>query len=228
MLDAKVTQLASTLGELRSQGLNDFAIAGSWTAHLRNLGFAQPALPGDLDLVVGSLGALPDLRRSRLLARHYHPLALQGELVAQFVDPIGPTRIDLFLAGPAVLSRSRDRSVGDAAQPVVDAADYACALTRLCWPLTQGRSVPCKYLDALERCDAIDPRDIWREYRPADAPLEYREARSVILDRARRTPHLLVEMTYSRDVDRQCARCRIHRNLPLAAPIRIRQILGYV
>jgi len=71
-------------------------------------------------------------------------------------------------------------------------------------------------------------REIWREYRKEDQPLNFEEAAEGVKLSVIASPALLQESPYGQDTNQVCSWCQESKLFPLASLSKIYEILGYV
>jgi len=220
------------LERLLSRGLScaltgSLAIEAQLRAH--GLGFGRCEL-NDIDLVVADIKSVSESVAEGFLLSHVHPLAPEGKLLVQMIDPEHRLRVDVFRAYGKSLSRSQrlDSETGDL--NVLALEDLrARSIAQICTPLESGRSTDIKFESVFRRLfghgQELLLTEAWNDHRqftPGTVADASKRAFTLLLER----PHLLVQEEYSSRFI-PCEKCREHASLKLAKPEEIIALLGY-
>jgi hypothetical protein len=183
----------------------------------------------DLDFVIDGFPSLRETVADRFLLTHVHPIAPEGKLVVQLIDPQRTLRVDVFRAFGATLSRSA--SVGETGPlGVVSLEDLVARTTaHLCGRLRAGHEVDAKYvqmfLDLANVSGELMLDEAWHDHRE-DNPPSFTEAFLDVRRLLARHPERVTTSTYSALVTR-CNRCQNVGPFQCASPAQIVEILGY-
>jgi len=231
---ADVRRVCCVLEKLQRHGLRNFAITGSLALELqllvRNQSSGTRAL-NDLDIVIESFTSVPSALANEFLVRHVHPLAPEGKMVLQFVDPKPSLRIDVFRAYGLTLARSQLFHFEAGAIQVVAVEDLVARTASLLIDLERGCVVARKHAQDFERlsrvvsCEGVAAA--WQEHRKPTDPASFKEATRQISELVASCGSLLVIPDYSQDVETVCPKCVKNETFPLASASTIKSILGY-
>jgi hypothetical protein len=220
------------LERLLSRGLScaltgSLAIEAQLRAH--GLGFGRCEL-NDIDLVVADIKSLSESVAEGFLLSHVHPLAPEGKLLVQLIDPDQRLRVDVFRAYGKSLSRSQrlDSETGDL--NVLALEDLRARSTaQICTPLENGRPTDIKFESAFCRLCGHGQEmlltEAWNDHRQSIA--------GTVADASKRAftllserPHLLAQEEYSSRCT-SCEKCLEYASLKLATPEETIALLGY-
>lgn len=225
-----------SLSKLRRHLEGHVVITGGIAVGLHSLTAGARRIKGrlnDIDVVVeGSHSLRASLRRDFLI-RHFHPARERGKILIMLVDEEHGTRIDVFTPGTDSLKRRlTDLPIGESPLKLISAEDLLAKLLSILHPVTEGRRVEPKYFDHFHSLfAAADPetaREVWREYRKENQPLEFEEAAKDVERSVTANPVLLRESSYSQDIDQACSWCHKSELYPLSPLPKVHEILGYV
>lgn len=149
------------------------------------------------------------------------------------VDEEHGTRRDVFTPGTdSLIRRLTDFPMNKLPLKLISAEDLLAKLLSILYAVTEGRQVEPKYFEHFRSLTAAaDPettREVWREYRKENQPLEFEEAAKDVERSVMANPALLRESSYSQDINQGCSWCHKSELYPLAPLIKIHEILGYV
>lgn len=187
------------------------AVTGSFAMHVGLQGTEHSVVhsfPADLDILVAEPEAISHSVADQFLVSHYHRGSSNGaKFILQLVDPIAPTRIDLFEDAVGSVSRVSVETVGGIPVPMLDLS-----------------TILDHKLRTLRRAEPKSPVD----------PKHLRDAKLLAALLGRPAVHIapdrLAEEVYATDVTLRCEACELNRSeeLPLAPKTRIFELLGYV
>jgi len=231
-----VIRCQGSLSKLRRHVVGPLVITGGIAVgqHLLNNDARMPkAHLNDIDLVVKGLPCLYPTVGQDFLIRHFHPTRERGKILIMLVDEVHGTRIDIFTPSTdALIGRSTDFTVGEMPFKLISAEDLLAKLLSILYAVKVGRHVEPKYLEhfrsLLILADPKAVRDVWREYRKDNQPLEFEAAVKDVEHYVTSRPTLLRKSAYSQDIDQECSWCQESDLYPLAPLTRIHEILGYV
>ena len=207
-------------------------IAVGWHSLNSGVGRIKGRL-NDIDVVVDGLPSLRASLRRDFLIRHFHPSRERGKILIMLIDEEHSTRIDVFTPSTgSLIRRITDFPMDELAFKVISAEDLLAKLLSILYAVTEGRQVEPKYFEHFRSLSAAaDPetiREVWREYRKKNQPLEFEEAAKGVERSIMANPALLQESSYSQDINQACSWCRESELYPLAPLPRIHETLGYV
>ena len=204
-------RLSACLGRLLPHlGENDVAITGGVAiqigmAELGHVGSREAI--ADLDMVAGSLDAVPSNVAEDFLVSHYH--AVQPgvpKFMVQLVDPVTRIRVDIFPDLAGSLTRSSEVRIGGHVARVLALEDILEHKL-----LTISKASSTSPIDPKHADDAYALGQLLRRNVPA------------VDDGS------LVKDVYGSDADLVCRRCELspHPGFPLAPKNEIFRLLGY-
>jgi hypothetical protein len=232
----EVVRCHGSLSKLRRHIEGPVVITGGIAVCLHSLIGGARRIKGrlnDIDVVVEGPHSLRASLRRDFLIRHFHPARERGKILIMIVDEEHGTRIDVFTPGTdSLMRRLTDLPIDGLPLKLISAEDLLAKLLSILYPVTEGRRVKPKYFDHFHSLfAAADPemaREVWREYRKENQPLEFEEAAKDVERSVTANPALLRESSYSQDINQGCSWCHISELYPLAPLTKIHEILGYV
>lgn len=220
----------SVLLKLRRHDISGWALTGGFAIeiHLRQAGGeARVRRLHDLDFIVGSFESIPRSISRDFLIRHVHPRDPVGKNLLQCVDDETGVRIDVFRTHTSVMSRTLNLDCG---LRIISREDLTARAGRLAWNLSEKPVAPKYVQDFLRLIRFASLREVeavWQEQRDERSPATFTEAVEGIERLVEARSHLLVEPSYSTDIDAVCERCVGDEAFPLADARLILTILGY-
>jgi hypothetical protein len=235
LIPADAARVRRVLVKLASCDLHQFVLTGSLATGAHRVGLGQiPATRplNDVDIAVGSFDSIPTTLGKNLLMRHIHPLAPEGKMLLQLVDPDERVRVDIFRACGATMARRQTLAFGKITLQVISLEDLAARLASLLMALEKGETVASKHAEDFKSLlPFVDPEGVesaWRDQRKLTDVATFKEASFRVENLIESRSNLLVVRKYSQDVNSICPRCEETGPFRLSAAMEIMSVLGYV
>jgi hypothetical protein len=227
-----VGSLSKMAGHLEEPVTITGGIAVGWHL-LKNGTPGEKRRLNDIDLVVRDLSFLRRSLRDDFLISHFHPTRERGKILIQLVDEKYGTRIDVFTTGTERLTeRLTNFITREVSGRFVSAEDLLAKLLSIIFPAAGGIPVERKYVEQFNALSAVADletvRNVWREYRKENTPLDFDEATKAVRQGIAASPGLLEAGRYNQDLTYKCPWCRESKLFPLESRSKIYEILGYV
>jgi hypothetical protein len=221
-------------GKLARHDIGRWALTGGIAVeiHLLRLG-RQPSIRvlNDLDFIADSFDCIPETLTADFVFRHIHSLDPPGKTMLQFIDPDNATRIDVFRAYGATMSRAFRLDLPSGAIRVISLEDLVARTARLTLDIAEGVAVPSKHAsDFLRLTELVDPSQVeiaWQDHRKPKHPATFAESNNLLQHLILTRPQLLITPHYSHDTKKLCPRCEPTAAFRLADPNLIIALLGY-
>jgi hypothetical protein len=179
------------------------ALRHGCTASLRAL--------NDLDFIAESFDCVPETLARDFVFQHVHPFDPPGKTMVQFFDPDTATRIDVFRAYGAIMSRADVTVLPSGPIRLISLEDLVARGARLVLDLAQRVPVPKKHVDDyLRLIGLVQPPDVepsWREHRKPMHPATFLEAKSLLNHLIPSTLSFQTTVEYSK-APAGCPRCK--------------------
>jgi hypothetical protein len=187
---------------------------------------------GDIDFVVASFDCLPKDLQNSFLFRHVHPLDPPGKIILQAIDKDEALRVDVFNDGGTAIRRANNVTLHGWTTRIISVEDLLARMARLTLDIAHGEAVPAKhardFLRLLGLADLASVETIWPYHRRPDHPATFQEASERLQDLIPKRQALLINPSYSNDINEICKRCIPTPEFQVADLKRLYSILGYV
>ena len=206
--------LGRPLSKLARHDISRWALTGGFAVEIHLLRRDRPAsirTLNDLDFIAEGLDCAPATLAGDFFFRHVHPFDPPGKTLLQFIDADTGTRIDLFRAKGAIMSRNICADLPSGPVQMVSLEDLVARTAKLVLDLAEGVPVPSKraddYLRLVELVDHSHVEAVWMDHRKPKHPLTFRETNAVLRPLISSRPDLLINPEYSEDIAQVCSRC---------------------
>jgi len=196
-------------------------------------GFAIEAYLGgvrplnDIDFIVSAFADIPDSLGQDFVIRRVHPNDPPGKTLLQCVDRETRVRVDVFRA----YGSEMERSEGATPFRIISLQDLTARAARLSWDLADNVPLAAKCArDFLRLLKLARPQElelVWQDHRKPPMPSRFAEAVRELVPLIESRSDLLLNLTYSTDVDAVCERCKETAALRPAHPAEVLALLGY-